>query len=368
MNQTDSPTADPATARSPKNPTKWKKWTLTTGAALLVIALLAGTLAYLKRDWLIDRAIRDQLADIAEYSFTNEPETMRVLLCGTGSPEPSAAKAQACTLVSAGGRMFLFDVGEGATKSLANSDVPIRDIERVFITHFHSDHFNGLGALNNHSWIWGRTQPLDVMGPTGTVEVVDALNSAYTIDNGFREENMPDLAATKAAAAAHPTDIVFPADARSVRVYDEDGVTVDAHLVVHDPVEPALGYVVQYQGKKVFISGDTEVSPLNMPAMQDADLVVHEAYASHLVRRSIPVMREMGMEHDAKVAERTIPYHADTIALAEQAERAHVKHLALTHLTPYPDSLVKRYLFTEGMSDRYNGEITVGEDGMVITP
>jgi len=51
----------------------------------------------------------------------------------------------------------------------------------------------------------------------------------------------------------------------------------------------------------VFISGDTEVSPLNMAAMQDADLVVHEASATHLVRRSIPIMRELGMAHDAMV-------------------------------------------------------------------
>ena len=195
-----------------------------------------------------------------------------------------------------------------------------------------------------------------------------SLNSAYSLDNGYRAENMSDLDDAMAGGQAAPMEIVFPGDSRSVRVYDQDGVTIDAHLVVHDPVKPALGYVVTYAGKKVFISGDTMVSPLNLPAMQDADLVVHEAYATHLVRRSIPIMREMGNEYDAMVAERTIDYHADTIALAQQAEQAGVKHLALTHLTPYPNGFVARRLFTQGMGDHYSGEITVGEDGRVLTP
>ncbi|GAS93855.1 uncharacterized protein RMCC_0821 [Mycolicibacterium canariasense] len=339
---------------------------LSGGAALGAAALLAGVIVYLNREWLIERAIREQLTEQSGHGFVSDPGLLRVLLCGTGSPELSAAKAQACTLVSVGGRMFVFDAGEGAAKSLADSGVALDEIERVFLTHFHSDHFNGLGALINQGWIWGRSQPLDVMGPAGTVEVVRAINDAYAIDNAFRIANMPELESNRSAAQAHPMEIAVPQNVRSARVYDEGGITIDAHLVVHDPVKPAFGYVIQYQGKKVFVSGDTEVSPLNMPAMQNADLVVHEAYASHLVRRAIPIMREMGMDYDAEVAERTIAYHADTIALAKQAQQAGVKHVVLTHLTPYPDSAIKRYLFTHGMADYYSGTVTVGKDGMVI--
>lgn len=335
------------------------------GAVAVVAVAAGGTVAYLNREWLIERAIRAQLTDSAHYSFPGDPDQFQVLLCGTGTPELSPA-AQACTLVSVGGRIFVFDAGEGATRSLADAGVSLPDIDRVFLTHLHSDHFNGLGTLINQSWTWGRTEPLDVVGPAGTGDVVTALNAAYRIDNGFRMTNMPELEASNAAAQANPVEIEMPSGLRSTRVYERDGISIDAHLVVHDPVTPALGYVITYQGKKVFISGDTEVSPLNMPAMAGADLVVHEAYAAHLVRRAIPIMREMGMAHDAEVAERTIDYHADTLALAQQAQEAGVKHLALTHLTPYPANVISRYLFTKGMSDFYGGELTVGEDGMVI--
>ncbi|MFD0851186.1 MBL fold metallo-hydrolase [Actinomadura adrarensis] len=335
-------------------------------SALLAFALVAAIAAYLGRGRIVDAVIRDRLKDDTDRAYVQDKEHIRVLLCGTGSPEVSAARAQACTLVAAGGKLFLFDAGEGATKSLAESNVPYGELERVFITHFHSDHFNGLGTLVNATWIWGRTEPLDIWGPVGLDKVVGGLNSAYALDHGYRRANMHHLDASGAAADAIPTEIEFPDGTRSVRVYNQGGVTIDARLVAHDPVSPALGYVLTYRGKKVFISGDTEVRPVNLPAMQNADLVIHEAYATHLVRRAIPHMRDMGLTRDAKVAEDTIRYHADTIALAKQAQQAGVKHLVLTHLTPYPDGFVARRLFTQGMSDHYKGELTVGSDGLVV--
>lgn len=342
----------------------WNRFA-TIGVVVLVVLLAACVVIYLKRESIVDYAIRDRLQSSEDNSFPNDPNGIRVLLCGTGTPEPRAV-TQACTLVAAGGRMFVFDAGEGATRSLVHSGVPIGDIDQVFITHYHSDHFNGLATLINQSWNWGRTAPLPVAGPVGTVDVVGALASAYALDNQYRMDNMSDLAHTRNTAQAVPTDIEFPPGAPSARVYDDDGVTIDAHLVVHEPVRPALGYVLQYRGKKVFISGDTRVSPQNLPAMRNADLVVHEAYASHLVRRAVPVMRELGRDHDARVAERTMAYHADTIELAKQAEEAGVRHLALTHLIPYPDGRLNRLLFTRGMSDHFHGRITVGEDGMQL--
>ncbi|MBX7453130.1 MBL fold metallo-hydrolase [Mycolicibacterium sp. 3033] len=348
--------------------TRWQTRALTGGAVLGVMTVVAGVVGYVNQGWLLERAIRHRLADGESSSFVSDPGQFKVLLCGTGSPEPSAAKSQACTLVAVAGKIFVFDVGEGASKSLSDSGVALDEIDRVFLTHLHSDHFNGLGGLINQAWIWGRSKPLDVTGPAGTAEVVGALNDAYAIDNGFRAANMPELDSRRQAAQAHPVDIVVPpGPARSVRIYDADGVTIDAHLVVHDPVEPAFGYVIQSRGKKVFISGDTQVSPLNLPAMRDADLVVHEAYASHLVRRAIPILRDMGRGRDAEVAERTIAYHADTIELAKQAEQARVEHLVLTHLTPYPASAIMRRVFTKGMGEYYTGTLTVGTDGLVLT-
>lgn len=334
-------------------------------ALAAVLALGAGA-AYAARDALLGMAIRHRVQQGPDKDFASSHDGIKVLICGTGSPEVSSARAQACTLVAAGGRLFLFDVGDGSVRSLAASRVPVNDLERVFITHFHSDHFGDLGVLINAGWIWGRETPLGVQGPVGMKGVIAGYEAAYALDEGYRSANMPHLAERRAVARAVPFEIVFAEGARSVRVYDKDGVTIDAVPVAHDPVRPALGYVLQYKGRKLFVSGDTEVSPVNLPAMQGADMVVHESYAGHMVRRAIPEMRKLGMEFNARVAERTIPYHADNIALARQAAAAGVKHLVLTHLIPYPENAVVRAMYTEGMGDLYKGRITVAEDGMEL--
>jgi ribonuclease Z len=334
--------------------------------ALAVLLVAAAGTAYASRDALLGMAIRHRVQQGPDMTFARDHDGIKVLICGTGSPEVSSARAQACTLVAAGGRLFLFDVGDGSVRSLATSRIPVNDLERVFVTHFHSDHFGDLGVLINAGWIWGRETPLEVQGPIGMKGVIAGYEAAYALDEGYRSANMPHLAERRAVARAVPLEIVFPEGARSVRVYDEAGVTIDAVMVAHDPVRPALGYVLQYEGRKLFVSGDTEVSPVNLPAMQGADMVVHESYAGHMVRRAIPEMRKLGMEFHARVAERTIPYHADNLALARQAEAAGVKHLVLTHLIPYPENPVVGAMYTEGMGDLYTGEITVASDGMVL--
>lgn len=341
------------------------RWRRMAGlAAFALVAVVTGL--WLARDALADRAIRARLQHRPDTSFLADKEHIRVLLCGTGSPEVSGARAQACTLVAAGGRLFLFDAGDGAVRSLLRDDMPVGKLERVFVTHFHSDHINDLGPLINQTWIWGRKGPLVIEGPVGMKRVVAGLAEAYALDEQYRSANMPHLAATRAAAFADGREIAIPTAGGPVRVYDEGGVTIDAAPVAHDPVRPALGYVLRYKGRKVFISGDTEVSPVNLPAMRGADLVVHESYATHMIRRAIPQMRALGMNFEAEVATRTIPYHADNLKLAEQAQQAGVKHLVLTHLIPWPDGFIVRHMYVEGMAERFHGKLTVGEDGMVI--
>ena len=334
--------------------------------ALALVLVIGATTAYVARDSLLGWAIRQRIQQGPDQAFATDHNGIKVLICGTGTPEVSSARAQACTLVAAGGKLFLFDVGDGALRSLSASRIPVNDLEQVFVTHFHSDHFNDLGALINAGWIWGRETPLPVAGPQGLARVMAGFTEAYALDEGYRSANMPHLAERRAIAGAVAREIAFGEGQRSVRVYDRGGVTIDAVLVAHEPVRPALGYVLRYKGRKLFISGDTKVSPVNLPAMQGADMVVHESYAGHMVRRAIPEMRKLGMEFEARVAERTIPYHADNLALARQAQAAGVKHLVLTHLIPYPNNAVVRAMYTEGMSELYKGPITVAEDGMVL--
>lgn len=310
-----------------------------------------------------DRFIRLQLADKTDYSLLEDNGSIKVTLCGTGSPQKGGSRGQACTLVAAGGRLFLFDVGENAMRNLERSHVPLQALQQIFITHWHSDHFNGLGALINHSWVWGRHQPVRVYGPGEVERVMQGFAQVYADDVHYRNKHFVS-APEVAFGQAQPFDI--PEAQESLRIYDEGGVSIDAYRVAHEPVEPAVGYLLSYAGKKVFISGDTKISPRYAKALDNADLVIHEAINSRLVTDAARVARAMGREEDATLMTHVIEYHADTLQLADMAQEHRVKHLVLTHMIPEPNDFISRYLFSAGMRDRYDGQITIAEDGMHI--
>lgn len=331
--------------------------TLNLLATIALAALLSGC------DELKDGFIRQQLTDRTDYSLLEDNGSIRVILCGTGSPQKGGSRGQACTLVSAGGRLFLFDAGENAMRNLENSQVPLAALQDIFITHWHSDHFNGLGALINHSWIWGRHQPVRVHGPGAVERVMQGLAQVYADDAHHRNQH---FVATPEVAFGQARPFAIPEARESLRIYDEGGVSIDAYRVAHEPVEPAVGYLLSYAGRKVFISGDTKVSPRYAKALDDADLVIHEAINSRLVADAARVASAMGRTEDATLMNHVLEYHADTLQLAELAQAHRVKHLVLTHTIPEPNNPISRHLFGAGMGERYDGEITLAEDGMVI--
>ncbi|TAL33156.1 MAG: MBL fold metallo-hydrolase [Spirochaetes bacterium] len=311
------------------------------------------------QDMYIEHALRTR----RDSGMLRDSGALRVVLCGTGSPQANAKSSQPCTLVIAGGEVFLFDAGENATRAIEKSGVPVSAISRAFITHWHSDHFSGLDGVINNSWINGRREPFIVYGPEGADDVVRGFALAYRLDARYRNAHFVEHPELAFAAAK---TVTVPAGEDGATVYESGGIRIETYRVDHHPVENAVGYVLTYRGRKVFISGDTKVSPLYFRAMKDADLVVHEAVNTGIVKKAARCMRTLNMNAEADQAERILEYHADTLELAALAERAEVKHLILTHLIPEPDSFLARRMFIQGMGDIYHGKLTIGHDSMII--
>src|SRR5215210_5689976 len=89
-----------------------------------------------------------------------------VLFVGTAGSVPSARRALPATLVRRGGDRLLFDCGEGTQRQLLRS-IGLIEIEEVFLTHFHADHFLGLPGMVKTFGLRGRERPLTVYGPPG---------------------------------------------------------------------------------------------------------------------------------------------------------------------------------------------------------
>src|ERR1700741_1693540 len=91
-----------------------------------------------------------------------------VVFLGTSASMPTAQRAPAALLVRRGGGRLLFDGAEGTQRQLQRSTVGLPDLQEIFLTHFHADHFLGLPGMLKTFALRGRDEtPLTVYGPRG---------------------------------------------------------------------------------------------------------------------------------------------------------------------------------------------------------
>jgi ribonuclease Z len=311
---------------------------------------------------LVERQIERNLQRV-DASVLESPD-LQVVLCGTGSPLPDAARAASCTAVIAGGHFVLVDAGPGSWEVLDLANLPIGRVDAVLLTHFHSDHIGDLGEATTQSWIVGRAAPLEVFGPPGTAQVVAGFAEAYAADVEYRIAHHGEGALPRAAAGAVAREIALPAGTGATPVFERDGLRVTMFAVDHEPVAPAVGYRFDFAGRSVVVSGDTKKSESVAVNARGADLLVHEALHPGLVGRAVDAARRLGRDRLAKLAGDIPGYHASPVEAAEIAQQAGVPHLVLTHLVPAPPNALARRMFLAGVADAYDGEVTLGEDGM----
>jgi ribonuclease Z len=309
-----------------------------------------------------------------QSQLATSDDAIRVLLCGTSSPLPLRKAAKACTLVVAGGRLFIVDIGPEASENLALWRVPTPKVEAVFLTHFHSDHIGELGELNMQGWAQGRRQPLDVYGPVGLTEVVAGFNAAYAFDRQYRNAHHDNGTGLLPLAAgdmrAHVADFVQPGDVPTGRtqvIYDKAGVTVTAIETDHRPVSPAFAYRFAYKGRSVVISGDTVLNDGLVDATKGADVLVSEAQAHHLQDIMAREASSVGQETLASVLKDTSRYHINPVEAAQLANRAGVRELVYTHMAPPLVFGLLKTPWLRGVAKERPEGVTIGHDGMVIT-
>ncbi len=337
------------------------------GVAVLAVAVFAIVQLFKVQigERMFTRAIEQNIGTSAADDLV---DGLHVGLCGAGSPLPDLSRSGPCTIVLAGEKVFVVDIGSGGTRNIGSMRLPVGSIEAIFLTHFHSDHIDGLGELLTLRWVQGNhTEPVPVHGPIGVTQVVEGFNAAYRLDGGYR-------------TAHHGADIVPPSGAGgapkpfsaiglngSVEVYNDGSVTVTAFGVDHSPIEPAVGYRIDYKGRSVVISGDTVKHQNIIDNAQGADLLVHESLNAEWVGKMKDVADSRGLTVLSKIMHDILDYHATPIEAAETATEAGVSHLVLHHVVPpVPAPFLNPY-YLKGTRDAFNGPITLGVDGMLFS-
>jgi ribonuclease Z len=240
---------------------------------------------------------------------------MEITLLGTGSPMIDPNRAGPSTLVTAGGQTVLVDCGRGVLMRAAAAGVGAANLTALLLTHLHSDHITDLSDVITTRWVTTFVPtPLPIIGPPGTKAVVEATLAALAPDISYRIGHHPDI--------TEPPSIQVH-EYRQGQVWDSAGVRITVAPTDHRPVEPTLGFRIEYDGAAVVLAGDTVPCSSLDELARGANTLVHTVIRSDLVEQ-MPVQRFRDI----------LDYHSSVEQAAATAARAGVGTLVLTHYVP----------------------------------
>jgi ribonuclease Z len=306
---------------------------------------------------------------LAADPIADLPDGLHVALCGAGGPMPSANRSGPCVAVVAGRTLFVVDAGTGGARNLQSviGWNPGR-VAAVFLTHYHSDHIDGLGELGLLRWVGGgHRDRLPLYGPEGVVDVAEGFNRAYQFDARYRVAHHGPEVVPPEGAGLEPHQFATPAPGEALVLVERDGVRVSAFRVEHEPVTPAVGYRFDYGGRSVVVSGDTRKSESLLAQARGVDLLVHEALSPKLVGILHDAAESADNKRLAKVMSDIPDYHTTPVQAGELAQAAGARHLLIYHVVPPLPVSGLEGVFLDGVSRAFSGGITLGRDGTRIS-
>lgn len=333
-------------------------------AGLIVVVALAGAALFAFRGQIALAVMQRTVARTMATDVVGAmPDGLNVVICGSGGPMSDGDRSAPCTAVIAGKRVFIVDAGEGAGRVLGRLNVGSADTS-VLLTHFHSDHIDGLGNVTLQHWVgYNTAAPLPLYGPPGVERVAAGFNEAYALDSGYRTAHHGTPVAPPSGAGLQARPFAILDDADSVVVLDDGGLKITAFRVDHGPVKPAVGYRFDYRGRSVVVSGDTSIAATTAAQARGADLLLHDALDPELVG----MLREQSLAADrpkrAKILADIPDYHASPEEIARLAEKAGVKGLVLTHVVPPLPIRALEVVFRGEAGKIYSGPLWIARDG-----
>jgi ribonuclease Z len=288
-----------------------------------------------------------------------QASAIHVTLLGTRGLEDTTDgpfPAEAGILVEAGGEVLLFDCGRGVPDRLSQLEFSKSGsrlgVSKVFLTSLVEDHVEGLPILWMLGWSRRQSTSLAVWGPgpdgsgsPGTASLSANLQSAFSTNTRARRDLIGPVGLPAAGIQIQTTEI------NEGTVYQNNGVTVTAFLVNHDPIKPAFGFRVDYAGHAVVYSGDTAVSSNLISHAKGVDVLIHEVYIT-------PPGASSG---GPLAAYHTTPEQAAQVFNQTSPGLAVFTHIVAATAASTPSDLVNRT-----RAAGYSGRLVVGQDLLSI--
>lgn len=203
---------------------------------------------------------------------------MRIILMGS-APFIRPGQMNTSIFVQLGnGDNFVFDLGEGSVANYVAAGFALNELDKIFITHLHVDHFGALPYLYMFGGWAGRWHdPLRVFGPSGrTPEYgTEAMVEGMKMMLGWHRDAFSVFPVGK----GHDIEVneFDYADEGGV-IYDEDGVTV-RHWQRSHAKDGASGYRLDWNDMCFVWTGDGRPNMRDLPFVEGCDVFVTEMQA-----------------------------------------------------------------------------------------
>jgi ribonuclease BN (tRNA processing enzyme) len=216
-------------------------------------------------------AVRSSAAGLL-LAICGMAQDTRVVLLGTGNPNPDPQRMGPSAAVVSGQRVYIVDAGPGIVRRAAQAGIQMQQLTRAFVTHLHSDHTAGLPDLIFTPAVTGRLGPLELYGPPGLRQMTGLVMKAWKQDIEIRLHGLEPSVAQAYVVHAH--------DVKPGEIYRDDAVRVIAFPVKHGSWKYAYGYRFEAKDKVIVFSGDTTYSDEVARAAAGCDILVHEVYSA----------------------------------------------------------------------------------------
>jgi len=265
---------------------------------------------------------------------------LKIVFLGTAGAIPSVERNTSAIFLQYSGHRILFDCGEGAQRQMMIARLGFRNLDHIFITHMHTDHFIGIFGLIETLSLNGRKKDLNFYTPNP--DILKALFDIFGYENlefGIKVNRVSDgdeIKFPEFKIIAFKTEHIVNSVGYALVEKDSRKFDREKALALGIPPGPIYaklkrGETVLWQGKivtpemvlgeikkgrKVVYTGDTRPCERTVEVAKDADLLIHDASFSE-------ELKDWAVESG----------HSTAKEAAEIAKMANVKKLILTHIS-----------------------------------
>ena len=266
-------------------------------------------------------------------------EPINITFLGTGAAIPSLSRRHPAILLQYKGDYILFDCGEGTQTQLQKARISPMKISKIFISHWHADHFAGLLPLIESLHLSRRKEPLDVYGPEASRFIDSIIELSYwgigfqvrphdtdeekEVEKIFENDSF-EIFAIKVKHSVPAFGYCFKErdswniDVRKAKKFGLAGMKLKeikekGKIKVKNKIVKLEQVAKRRVGRKIVYSGDTMPCKELFEFSREADLMIHDGTFAEPISIERP--------------------HSSALETAKLAKKYKIKKLVLTHLS-----------------------------------